>query len=104
MNLLRLHLIMLVILIASFSVVGQNNSGGFLNDLMVNLDLGLGNKHWSYAELTAFQPIVNNENGLLALDMHYMTHLGNENSDSNEKSIGLMISKILLRTLDLVGL
>jgi len=104
MNLLRLHLIMLVILIASFSVVGQNNSGGFLNDLMVNLDLGLGNKHWSYAELTAFQPIVNNENGLLALDIHYMTHLGNENSDSNEKSIGLIYRKLLNDGASFIGL
>lgn len=65
------------------------------NDIRINLDAGWGNSHWSYGELTAFQPIINNDAGLLAVDMHYMTHVGEENSDSNEASLGLVYRKPL---------
>jgi hypothetical protein len=94
----------MVALATCFVATGQNDSEGFLNDLRGNLDLGLGNKHWSYAEFTAFQPIVSNDNGLLALDMHYMTHFGDENSDSNEKSIGLIYRKLLNDGASFIGL
>lgn len=104
MRLFKIYLTAIVVLVACFVATSQNNSDGFLSDLRGNLDLGLGNKHWSYAELTAFQPIVSNENGLLALDMHYMTHFGDENSDSNEKSIGLIYRKLLNDENSFIGL
>lgn len=95
---INMLIIMSLLLVTAVSN-GQDNkdshSEGFLNGLRANMDLGLGNKHWSYAELTAFQPIVHNENSLLALDMHYMTHFGDENSDSNEQSLGLIYRRLL---------
>jgi len=82
----------------------QNNISYDDHDLRINMDLGLGNKHWSYAELTALKPIINTDDSLFALDVHYMTHVGDENSNSNETSLGLVYRKPLNDGNSFIGL
>lgn len=79
----------------SLPLFAQDESSGMFSSTRFNLDFGIGNKYWSYAEATLFSPITENKSSILALDLHFMNHLHDSNSNSNEKSLGLVFRQKL---------
>jgi len=77
-------------IITSFFSTNAQENKKFMENSRINFDIGLGNKEWSYGELTLVSPIVENDNSLFALGLNYMFHFGNQNSESNEKTLGLI--------------
>lgn len=73
--------------------VSTQEENKFMNNSRINFDIGVGNKEWSYGELTLVSPIIENDNSLFALGLNYMFHFGNQNSESNEKTVGLIYRK-----------
>lgn len=57
---------------------------------VIDLDLGLGNKSWSYVEAKFVTPVLETERSTLSFGANLMAHLEKENSESNEKSFGFI--------------
>lgn len=57
---------------------------------VIDLELGVGNKSWSYVEAKLVTPLIENEGSALSFGANLMAHVERENSESNEKSIGLI--------------
>ena len=70
-------------IITSFFSTNAQENKKIMENSRINFDIGLGNKEWSYGELTLVSPIVENYNSLFALWLNYMFHFGNQNSESN---------------------
>ncbi len=60
------------------------------DNTVIDLELGLGNKSWSYVEAKFVTPILDSETYTLSFGANIMAHLERENSESNEKSIGFI--------------
>ena len=90
---MKLKQLFTFLLITSFLSTNAQENKNFIENSRVNFDIGLGNKEWSYGELTLVNPIVEKDNSLFALGLNYMFHFGNENSESNEKTLGLIYRK-----------
>jgi hypothetical protein len=86
----------------SCSVVAVFHAAPVLADenTILNLELGAGNKSWSYAEVQLVTPLVESENSVLNFGANLMTHLEDENSQSNEKSVGLIYRQKLTQGSD----
>ena len=57
---------------------------------ILDLEIGAGNKDWSYVEAKVVTPLVETEDSVLNFGANFMAHLEAENRESNEKSIGLI--------------
>ena len=59
-------------------------------DVYGGIELGLGNKSWSYIEGTVVAPLVDNDSYSLSLGINLMDHIEGENTESVEKSLSLI--------------
>jgi len=57
---------------------------------IVNLEIGAGNENWSYIEAQLVTPLIESERSVINFGANLMAHVEKENSESNEKSVGLI--------------
>lgn len=85
-----------LVFVALFLIVGSSSvTTAAETPVRGGATLGLGNAYWSYGEVGVVIPIRETSNSIWNVDLRYMNHLDNSNSESNEGSVGLIYRKRL---------